>query len=67
MAGYWVQTQQALQGPDGVVKKPALTAELLQRPPFRFLQDVIAEARLQSCLSEGSGRTGIGHPAVCRS
>lgn len=54
MASYWLQTQQALQGPDGLIKKPVLTTELLQRPPFRFLQDIIAEVRRQFCSSRVS-------------
>lgn len=40
---YWLRTQQLLQGPDPIVRRPLLTDALLQRPPFRFLQDVIAE------------------------
>jgi hypothetical protein len=46
---YWEVTQRALQSGDApLVRRPRLTAALLQRPPFRFLHDVIAEVRREA-------------------
>jgi hypothetical protein len=42
---YWEVTQSMLQGDDAIVRKPRLKDALLQRPPFRFLHDVITEVK----------------------
>ena len=46
MREFWAPTQAALQGGDApMVRRPRLTPELLKKPPFRFLHDVISEVR----------------------
>ena len=46
MGEFWAPTQAALQGGDApMVRRPRLTPELLKKPPFRFLHDVISEVR----------------------
>jgi TRAF3-interacting protein 1 len=41
MADYCAATRQAF---DGLFTKPVLTDKLLQRPPFKFIGDVITSA-----------------------
>jgi TRAF3-interacting protein 1 len=46
MAEYWAPTIEILQGETPLVDKPKLKPELLQKPPFRFLHDVITAVRI---------------------
>lgn len=52
----WEQTQAILQpegDPNPIVKKPKLKEELLKKPPFRFLHDVISEVTRNTGYAEG--------------
>jgi hypothetical protein len=50
-----VQTQQTL---GGVVQKPKLTDNLLKKPPFRFLHDVVSATAKVSAVSLGCALAG---------
>ncbi len=58
MGEYWKETQRMLQGSPPLISKPKLTDALLQRPPFRFLFDIVSEVVI------GSGWIGYGVDVV---
>ena len=48
--GYILQTQSTL---GSLVKKPKLTDNLLKKPPFRFLHDVVSATSAQTGYPDG--------------
>lgn len=47
----WVTVTQANLG--AVIKRPKLTDQLLQKPPFRFLHDIVSEVSKATGFAEG--------------
>ncbi|CAG9466426.1 unnamed protein product [Pedinophyceae sp. YPF-701] len=54
MGDYWVETQAILQDPASpLVRRPKLKDALLQKPPFKFLHDVISEVQRSTGFAQG--------------
>ena len=45
---YWLETQASLQGDDPLFSKPKLAENLLKKPPFRFIHDIVTGVSLNS-------------------
>lgn len=53
MAEFWAQTIDIIQGSQPLIEKPKLKPELLQKPPFRFLHDVVTAVQINTGFAPG--------------
>jgi len=50
---YWLETQASLQGDDPLFSKPKLAENLLKKPPFRFIHDIVSAIQKSTGFAPG--------------